>query len=666
MGAHSSWAWTKASRARIAVGREADEPCHWCHGAVDYSLSGRARMGPTADHVQPLAVTGRAAGDYALDELVIAHRRCNSSRGASLGNRLRAGSVFPQSSVVDSGPRAPSLPEPRTAHARARSRAEGPADPELAPEATGPEIDDSGRQTELAEFEAVWGQYEWMQCLFPVPDTATLPRLMTGPHPRAVGSWGPAAITWIEARRASDPRVPAKAKALRWWQKLVLCRQFEHDSDIESIWSEVLTSTARQVGKSVVLSERSTWRIHEAPALCGEPQLVLHIAKDLAIAREVQRVIRLWAMDIEEAAQAAARAASRNQRLPRSYRPRYIIRGTHGAEEIETGDSSRWLIRGKDSCYGYSASVGEVDEAWGLPPSVVEEGIEATSAERENPQLCCTSTAHPQATPLYPGRRAVALTHLDAVPADWRTLLLEWSADPEWDPGSERAMRAASPHWDQRRARLLAAKHAKWVAGDETTDDKRAGGYLAQWLNIWPTTTGPARWLDARAWSRCITADPDPQPWLPGTPLVVGISLDKAVGQWPVVVAGAVEPPTRIAVRLVGQAPTLADAQDIAAAALAGHRAELVIPRGLRGHVRVAGCRSEGTLMGESDVAAARDLVRFWLDHGLCRAWAATPPLTETLMALPAHREVGRWDAGTMALLAAWWAGRNVRTAMVV
>lgn len=52
--------------------------CHICHKSVDRRLSGRDRMGPTLDHLIPLS----AGGEHSYANTALAHRSCNSSRGA--------------------------------------------------------------------------------------------------------------------------------------------------------------------------------------------------------------------------------------------------------------------------------------------------------------------------------------------------------------------------------------------------------------------------------------------------------------------------------------------------------------------------------------------------------------------------------------------------------
>jgi len=50
--------------------------CHVCHRKVDKRLSGQAKMGPTLDHLVPLA----AGGEHSYANVALAHRSCNSKR----------------------------------------------------------------------------------------------------------------------------------------------------------------------------------------------------------------------------------------------------------------------------------------------------------------------------------------------------------------------------------------------------------------------------------------------------------------------------------------------------------------------------------------------------------------------------------------------------------
>jgi hypothetical protein len=247
--------------------------------------------------------------------------------------------------------------------------------------------------------------------------------------------------------------VPKSQKGLRSFQVLRLVVGLQHDSAGRLLVGTRLESTPRQQGKSVGLSEEALWRMHAAE-LFGEEQLVMHTAKDLAVAREVQRAARLWAAD---------------QGL--------TVRGTHGQEEIEHDDGSRWLIRGRDSVYSYSAGFAIVDEAWWVDPRVVDDGLEPTLVERVDGQLLLISTAHRRATDLFPERRRQAIARLGQ--GGGRTSLAEWSAPPEADPMDPVTWRGATAHWTPQRAAFLADKAGR-------------PGWLQQWLNIWPQSTDGA------------------------------------------------------------------------------------------------------------------------------------------------------------------------------
>jgi hypothetical protein len=313
---------------------------------------------------------------------------------------------------------------------------------------------------------------------------------MSAPHPDAVGTYGPELAAWSEARTGL---------ALRWWQRLTVYRLLEHDREGALVWAWWIVSTARQVGKSWMLRELLLWRIHQGKRF-GEPQLVLHTGKDLPVCREVQRPARAWAR----------------------IQPGYTAREANGLEEIEHPDGSRWMIRGKGSVYGYSASLGAVDEAWKVQPEVVEDGLEPTMAERASAQLGLLSTAHRMATALVPARREAALAQLTD-PRD--TLLLEWSAEPSAVLTDRDAWRQASPHWTARRERLVASQHERAVTAGPSEDPDEPDpveAFRSQWLNIWATrqvTQGRAEPLvSAEAWRDLATLDGPP----PG-PLVLAV-----------------------------------------------------------------------------------------------------------------------------------------------
>src|SRR4029077_14349435 len=218
----------------------------------------------------------------------------------------------------------------------------------------------------------------WLRELRRPPADATWPRLMTVPHPKAKGSLGPDFIAFAEER---------SGRPLRWWQQLAATRLLEIERGGDLVWETALLSMARQLGKSWLLRELMLWRINQGDRF-GEPQDVMHTGKDVAICKEVQRPVRIWA------------------RL----RPDlYKVREANGHEHIEyLPDGSRWLLRSKEATYGYSVSMAAADEAWKVKPYTIDEALAPTMVEREQPQLLLVSTAHRMSSTLMLSRRVLA------------------------------------------------------------------------------------------------------------------------------------------------------------------------------------------------------------------------------------------------------------------
>lgn len=120
--------------------------------------------------------------------------------------------------------------------------------------------------------------------------------------------------------------------------------------------------------------------------------------------------------------------------------------------------------------------------------AAVDDGLEPTMVEREQPQLVLVSTAHRRATSLMIGRRADALSTMYE-PRD--VLLIEWSSARDVDLDDRDAWRAASPHWTAKRERLIESKWRRALAGngDDPDEDDPVESFKSQWLNAWPGGT---------------------------------------------------------------------------------------------------------------------------------------------------------------------------------
>lgn len=292
----------------------------------------------------------------------------------------------------------------------------------------------------------------WSSHLLDIPSDSAPPLAMSGPHPLAVGSYGPDLLAWAKREMRFSPR---------WWQELAILRQFEHDDEGRLVWRDVLESGPRRIGKSVRLRVSAVWRTAHAD-LFGEPQLSMLVSKDLMIGKEIHAKSWAWAE-----------------------RRGWTVQRRAGGQEIrvsEEEDSDRWLLRAPDGAYGYDVCYGQVDEAWDIKPDVITDGIEPALLERLSPQLHLTSTAHVKASSLMRGRLMNALRDVSE-----DTLLLFWGAAPDADLDDPATWRAASPHWSADRERLVSAK---WRAAKEGTpevdDPDPMRGWAAQYLNVWP------------------------------------------------------------------------------------------------------------------------------------------------------------------------------------
>jgi hypothetical protein len=300
---------------------------------------------------------------------------------------------------------------------------------------------------------------------------------MSPPHPDAIGTYGPEAV-----ELAANLGI-----TLRWWQALALSRLLEHDAAGQLVWVDALISTARQVGKSVLLVTLAWWRLHQRDRF-GEDQLVVHTGKDIQVCAEVQRRARITARELG-----------------------YPTREANGQQEIWLPDRlSRWIVRAQQSVYGYASTLALADEAWKLHASVVEEGLEPTLAETNQGQLVMFSTAHRMCTGLVPVRRAALLDRW-ATPGG-TSLLLEWSAPRRAAVDDRDAWRRASPHWSPQRERLLEAKCARATGGQsvDPDEDDPVESFRSQFLNVWPvrrivSSTRAELLVDPDTWAQ--TAD---------------------------------------------------------------------------------------------------------------------------------------------------------------
>jgi hypothetical protein len=300
---------------------------------------------------------------------------------------------------------------------------------------------------------------------------------MSVPHRRAVGSLGGEFVRWSE--RMTGGR-------LRWWQRLAAARMLEIDADGRLVWEQAILSMPRQLGKSWLLRELAMWRIHQADRF-GEQQNVMHVGNNLDVCMEVQRPSRAWAQQRED---------------------EYQVYEANGKERIVRREcGSRWIVKAKDKPYGFAVTFALVDEGWDVKLAKIEEGLEPTMAEREQPQILFVSTAHRLTTSLMLSRRRLALSELEQGDG---SLLLEWSAPRGSRLDDRAAWRQASAHWDARRERVLERRLTSALENtmDDPTEPDPIASFRAQWLNEWPPkladpTGNTEDLLPAGLWADC-------------------------------------------------------------------------------------------------------------------------------------------------------------------
>ena len=157
-------------------------------------------------------------GDATKDTVAPSHMACNRKAGSELGSALSAlGRRVAAGEHVD-GTAGQFLAGAVTPPALPGSGFP-PRDP--TPTDEGPDVADDIEPdpTTPEPTSADWDACPWLAPLLDVPAEATWPRLMSPPHPDAVGSYGAEAVAWI---------ADVRGVTLRWWQTLAVYRLLEH------------------------------------------------------------------------------------------------------------------------------------------------------------------------------------------------------------------------------------------------------------------------------------------------------------------------------------------------------------------------------------------------------------------------------------------------------
>jgi hypothetical protein len=385
----------------------------------------------------------------------------------------------------------------------------------------------------------------WLADLLDPPESFAWPRYMTPPHPDAVGSYGQQVEDWLR-----------ESQGIEWrhWLRLATRRQLEHDAAGRLVWRTVVDSTPRRAGKSTRQRGVATWRMEHGRSLFGdEVQTIMHTGSDMAVCREVQRLMWRWAEDVAG----------------------WTVIRSNGKEAVERPGGDRWLIRSQTGVYSYQVTMALVDESWDVDALTVDEGLEPSLMDgrvRFSHQLWLASTAHRRATSLMRRRIGAAVSGMGE---DWKTLLMLWGCAPDDDVGDPETWRLASPYWDEDRYELVSDRYERAMRGEadpEADDPDPMQGFAAQYCNRWPDPT-----------AKPVTGEPvvDATEWeslngyRPGTPAVAAVEAWFQAGA---AMATAEQlPDGRIGVSAV----TFADVPSAVAAAQASGAAQVLVGKSL-------------------------------------------------------------------------------------
>jgi hypothetical protein len=301
------------------------------------------------------------------------------------------------------------------------------------------------------------------------------PRLESGRF--GEDSFGPVVAAWAERH----------LMALMPWQVYAVTGMLEHEGG-ELRRREALVSTARQQGKSVLLTSMIGWWLTEHAANLGRPQHVLSTANQLDRAEAIFSTLapilveRFGGKQIQQI----------------------------GRKKVTMPDGSTWEIRAASSrLHGGSYDLIVVDELWNISPATMDEALRPSMIARPNPLLAAFSTAGDMSSHSMIHMREQALADIDNGNLT-DTYFAEWSMPMGADPKDERWWGWANPALGT--TVTLAALRA--AAKKES--------FLRAHLNQWITTRGAM--LDPGVWDSCTTDRPMPG----GGVLAIDSSVDEA------------------------------------------------------------------------------------------------------------------------------------------
>ena len=395
--------------------------CHWC----------KRRPATEADHLYEVD-----SGGTHTDGMVPACKPCNASRGATHLNRKRA---------IQQQIRNGATNGQKTQNS--------------------PNFLVSNKQTTPTPFPDISnnGHDSVQNGLFPplgVGVASNSPRLVT-----PVGgyeSFGGAIARWSELHLG---------RALFPWQLFALEGAFQHDDNGSFVHSTAICSTARQNGKTTMLSAIVGWCLSELPRIWGRPVRILSTAHELALATEVFEELRetfeLW----EE------------QELAK-------VTWAYGRNKVVMADGSTYVVKaatGKK--HGGTFDVLICDELWAITEAAYFGALKPSQIAVPSPLAFLTSTAGDESSKVFLRLREAALAVIDKG-EQTTTFMCEWSMPPGVDPLDEGYHGYANPSLG--RTITVRGLQDAALAPDRSS-------FLRAHCNLWVAAAGA--WINPGVWA---------------------------------------------------------------------------------------------------------------------------------------------------------------------
>lgn len=265
------------------------------------------------------------------------------------------------------------------------------------------------------------------------------------------------------------------------WQIEVLNGLLEHQ-DGKLCHRHGLTSTARQNGKTVLLSALIGWWLTEGKVIRGQPQSVLSVAHELRAAEEIHYAL---APILEERFDAA-----------KSY-------NSFGRKEVRWDDGTIWRISAATPAAGHGQSndLVVVDEIWDVDSDVLHNGLLPTQRARPAPLAAFFSTAGTEKSQAFLRWREAGLDIIDKGKPG-RLFMAEWSPPPNVDLSDRRYWLMGNPSIGQ--GFLTIEDLEDEASGPDHTAFLRAG------LNLW--VASDQAWLEPGEWEK-LEHDGTPPAW---------------------------------------------------------------------------------------------------------------------------------------------------------